>query len=334
MKIGENKIGSGEPVYIIAEIGSNHDGEIEQAKELIAAARDCGADAVKFQSFTAAGLVSPRYENIYNAFKAVEMPPEWLPELSEYARKQEIVFLSTPFDEAHATTLNELGMLAFKVASGDLTHHPLLRHIVRFGKPVILSTGMATLEEVKEAVGVIRYEGNDDIILLHCVSNYPPQMEDINLRAIQTLAREFALPVGFSDHSPGTTAALGAVALGACLIEKHITIDKTLPGPDHPYALETAEFKEMVAQIRLLGKAMGDGIKRPVEAEIPERNWARRGIYAATGIKKGTVIISAMLKIVRPALGTLPPSSLGNIVEKPAKRDITAEEAITKDDYE
>ncbi len=327
VRIGERLVGEGEPVFIIAEVGSNHDGKLEQAKRLIASAQKCGADAVKFQSFTADKLVSPKYERIYQAFKEVELPIEWHEELAKFAESQNIIFLSTPFDEESASILNRLGLPAFKIASGDITNYPLLRHVAGFKRPLLLSTGMATLSEVEEAVSTIRGEDNDNIILLHCVSNYPPRMEDANIKAIVTMQRAFQLPVGYSDHSPGIIVSLGAVALGACVIEKHITIDKSLPGPDHPYALEIDEFREMVRQIRLLESALGNGIKGPAEAEIPERKWARRGIYAAADIPRGTAITREMLKVVRPCAG-LEPKYIDLVVGRVARKDIAAHEPI------
>jgi len=326
--IGGRTVGGNRPVFIIAEVGSNHDGKLEQAKELITLAKECGADAVKFQSFTADRLVSPKYGNIYQAFKEAELPAQWHEELVRFAEDHGIVFLSTPFDEESADFLEGLGLTAFKTASGDITNYPLLKHVAAFGKLILLSTGMANLSEVEEAIKIIYDEGNNDIILLHCVSNYPPRMEDANIKAMVTMQRAFQLPVGYSDHSPGMTIPLGAVALGACMIEKHIAINKTLPGPDHPYAIEADEFREMVQQIRHLEVAMGSGAKIPVENEIPERGWARRGIYAASDIRKGAVIERNMLKIVRPFLDALEPKYIDLVVGRIARRDIAANEPI------
>ncbi len=328
VNIGSRPVGEGEPVFIIAEVGSNHDGKLEQARQLITAAKKCGADAVKFQSFTADRLVSPKHDKIYQAFKKVEMPREWHEELVKYAASQDIIFMSTPFDEESASLLHSLGVPAFKIASGDVTHFPLLSHVADFKKPIILSTGMATLGEVEAAIRVIRSRGNNDIILLYCVSIYPPRLEDANVKGMVTMRETFHLPVGYSDHSAGVTVPLGAVALGACVIEKHITIDRTLPGPDHPYALEVSEFAEMVRQIRLLELALGSGTKAPAEAEIPERKWARRGIYAAVDIPGGTTITGEMLKMVRPCVDAFAPGDIDSVVGKTARKDIAANEPI------
>ncbi len=330
VKIGDRPVGESEPIFIIAEVGSNHDGKLEQAKQLTAAAKKCGADAVKFQSFTADKLASPKYEKIYQALQKVELPLEWHEELAKFAESRDIIFMSTPFDEESASLLNNLGVPAFKIASGDITNYPLLRHVASFKKPLLLSTGMATLSEVEGAVNVIRITGNNDIILLHCVSNYPPRIEDINVKAMVTMNRTFNLPVGYSDHSLGLVAPLAAVAMGACVIEKHITISRTLPGPDHPHAMEVDELGEMVRQIRNLELALGSGIKEPVEAEIPERGWARRGIYAATDISKGAKIRRDMLKILRPCLSTLEPKYIDLVVGRIAKKDIAAHEPIER----
>lgn len=328
IRIGEREIGAGEPAFIIAEIGSNHDGRLDQAKQLIDAAARIGADAVKFQSFRADQLVTPQQEAVYQAVKRCELPLEWHRELAAHARERGIPFLSTAFDEESADLLFELGMPAFKVASGDLTHFPLLRHVARFQRPILLSTGMGTLGEVEEAIGVIRQEGNEEIVMLHCVSTYPSRIEDANLRAMVTMGEAFGLPVGSSDHSLGIAVPLGAVALGACLLEKHFTADRTLRGPDHPHSLEIEEFETMIREIRCLEAALGTGMKAPVAEEVPERNWARRGLYARVDIPRGTVITREMLKVVRPCFG-LEPRDLERVVGRTAWVEIPAHAPIT-----
>lgn len=328
IRIEEREVGVGEPTFIIAEIGSNHDGKLDQAKQLIDAAARIGADAVKFQSFRADQLVTPQQEAVYQAVKRCELPREWHRELAAYARERGIPFLSTAFDEESADLLFDLGMPAFKVASGDLTHFPLLRHVARFQRPILLSTGMGTLGEVEEAIGVIRQEGNEEIVLLHCVSTYPSRIEDANLRAMVTLRESFGLPVGSSDHTLGIAVPLGAVALGACLLEKHFTSDRTLPGPDHPHSMEVEELETMIREIRCLEAALGTGMKAPVEAELDERNWARRGIYARVDIPPGTVITREMLKVVRPCFD-LEPRYLEAVVGRVARAGIPAHAPIT-----
>lgn len=339
-RIGTRKVGENQPVLIIAEIGSNHDGKLDRAKELIKASAEAGADAVKFQSFSAEGLLNKKRLNNNNEWedhpsfemiKNLELPDEWHQELARYAAQCSVIFLSTPFEEAKADLLNKMGVPAFKIASGDLTHIPLLRHVARFGKPIILSTGTGNLGEVQEAVDAIRQIKKNEIILLHCVSNYPPRFEDANIKAMATMAHTFNLPVGYSDHTPGISVALGAVALGACVIEKHITFDRSLNGPDHSYAMEVDEFREMVNEIRNLEKALGDGIKKPVQAEIPERIGARRSLYARVSIPQGTAIGKDMVKIVRHAYGP-PPKEIDTLIGKKPKKTIRADELIEAKD--
>lgn len=335
IKIGNRMIDETSPVFIIAEIGSNHDGKLAQAKKLIKAAAEAGADAVKFQSFSAEGLLNPfKLENkkwvphpAYPIIKKLELPDKWLKPLMDHARKCGVIFLSAPFESKKATLLNKLGMPAFKIASGELTNFPLLKQVAGFKKPIILSTGAAYLNEVREAVNFIKKHGGRNIILLHCASLYPPQFSDSNIRAMVTLNKTFNVPVGYSDHTPGDVVPLGAVALGAKVIEKHITFSRKLKGPDHPYALEINEFKNMVNDIRNMEQALGSGKKEPSKNEIPERIGARRSLYAAVPIKKGTVIKENMVKIVRHAYG-LPPRKLNSIVGKRSKYNFKENEAI------
>lgn len=338
IKIENKLVGDGEPTFIIAEIGSNHDGDLDKAKELIHAAAKSGADAVKFQSFSAEGLLNkiilkdgkPTENPSYNILKGLELPNEWHEELFDYSKEQGIIFLSAPFDEEKADLLNSIGVEAFKIASGDLTHLLLLKHVSRYKKPVIVSTGMSYIGEVDEAVHAIREEGNEEIILLHCVSNYPPKFDDCNINVIPTLKKAFNLPVGMSDHTSGIAVALGSIALGACMIEKHITFERSLPGPDHPYAMTIMEFEVMVKEIRNLEKALGSGIKEPVTDEIPERVFARRSIYAKENIKKGDIIKQKMLKVVRHGFG-LEPRDIYHVVGRTAKNNIVKDEIITWD---
>ena len=279
IRIEDKLIGEEEPCFIIAEAGVNHNGSVELAKKLIDAAKDAGADAVKFQTFKAENVVvkdaqKAEYQkettgegSQYEMIKKLELTEEDFRELADYAKEKDIMFLSSPFDKDSIDLLNELDVPAFKVGSGEITNFPLLRYIAKKGKPIILSTGMSTLGEIEEALDVIRSEGVEDIALLHCVSNYPARIEDVNLRAMGTLKQAFKLPVGFSDHTLGITAPIAAVALGACVIEKHFTLDRNLPGPDHKASLEADELKEMVKAIREVEKVLGNGIKRPTKEE-------------------------------------------------------------------
>lgn len=318
------------PCFIIAEIGSNHNGKISQAKRLIEAAKETGADAVKFQSFTAGGLVL-RKSASFDTVKKFQLPDRWLEGLYSFAKKIGIIFLCTPFEEKKANLLNRIGVPAFKIASGEINNIPFLQHIAKLKKPIILSTGASYLKEVEKAVRVIKNTGNKDIILLHCVSNYPAKLEDFNLRAMLTLKNKFKLPVGISDHTPGITIPIAAVALGAKIIEKHLTLSRKLKGPDHYFALEPYEFKKMAEEIRKLEKALGDGIKRPVEDEFGERIGARRSIYAACDISPGEIIRKDKIKTVRHAYG-IAPEKINSILGKTAKSKIKKEEAVTFQD--
>lgn len=335
IKIGDRLIGEDEPVFIIAEIGSNHDGYLDQAKELIKASAEAGANAVKFQSFSAENLLNRRtFENgtliddpAYAILEELALADEWHEELLDYAKSQRIIFLSTPFDETKAELLASLGVEAFKIASGDLTYVQLLRKVANYQRPIILSTGHATMDEIKEAVAIIEESGNNRIILMHCVSLYPPRPCDLNLRAINKLSKEFELPVGFSDHSLDDSAALGAVALGANAIEKHFTLDKNSHGPDHSFAMEPVEFANMVRRIRALEAALGYETKKPAEAELSERTDARRGLYARKKVKKGDKVQQDAIKIVRPHRG-ISPKELDKIIGMIVTKDFEEDEPI------
>lgn len=341
VKIGDRWLGEAEPCFIIAEAGVNHNGDVTLAKKLIDVAREAGADAVKFQTFRAEELVTETAEKAeyqketadseesqFEMIKKLELAGSDFEKISAYAQRQGILFLSSPFDNGSADLLEELGVPAFKIPSGEITNFPLLQYIARKHKPVILSTGMSTLAEVSAALKVIRGEGTEEIILLHCVSSYPAKIADMNLRAMVTLEETFKLPVGLSDHTLGITIPIAAAALGACAIEKHFTLDKTLPGPDHKASLEPGELKEMVAAIRDVAKALGDGVKRPTKDEEATKKVARRSIVAKVDIAKGAVITGEMLAIRRPGTG-IEPGNLGMVTGKRAKRKIKSDELIT-----
>src|SRR3990172_5267923 len=258
--VGSRAVGIGEPCFIIAEAGSNHNGKLENALALIDCAAECGADAVKFQTFTVDRLVAPTNHpiarltdnfgqfgvTVYEMFQKLELPLDWLPRLREHAERQGLIFLSTPFDERSVDILEELGVSAFKIASFEMVHLPLLRHVARKGKPVIVSTGMGNLGDIEDVLATVYAEGNHQVVLLHCGINYPAPFEEINLAAMDTMRQAFQVPVGYSDHSLGLTAPIAAVARGANVIEKHFTVDRSLPGPDHSFALSPEELKQMV----------------------------------------------------------------------------------------
>lgn len=340
IKISNRTIGEGELCFIIAEAGVNHNGDVNLAKKLIDAAREAGADVVKFQTFRAEELVvkgaekakyqkrtTGKEESQFEMLRRLELSEEMLFDLKDYADSQGIAFLSTPYDEGSVDLLVRLGVPALKISSADITNHPLLAHIAAKKLPVILATGMSSLGEVEEAVEVIANGGNQQIILLHCVSSYPAKIEDINLKAMETLRYAFELPVGLSDHSIGITIPVAAVALGACVIEKHFTLDKNLPGPDHRSSLEPHELKEMIRSIRDVEKALGDGVKRPMAEEEENKKAARRSIVARVDIPEGVIITQEMLDIKRPGTG-IEPKYIENVIGKISKANIRKDEPL------
>ena len=347
VSIGDRLVGEGEPCFIIAEAGVNHNGDVGLAKKLIDAAREAGADAVKFQTFITEEVVTPgaqkaEYqkettgadESQFDMLKRLELTENNFAELSNYARNKGLIFLATPFDERSVDLLDELDVPAFKIASGEITNVPLLRHIARKKKPVILSTGMATLDEIGESLEIIRQEKLTEIILLHCVSCYPAQIADMNLRAIQTLKLTFGLPVGLSDHTQSAVAVpVAALVSGACVIEKHFTLDKKLPGPDHRASLEPEELRQMMQAIRDIEKALGDGLKKPTPEEKENRKVARRSIVAKVDIPRGTVIKEDMLDVKRPGDG-IEPKYLATVIGRRVRKNIGSGEMVGWDGIE
>jgi N,N'-diacetyllegionaminate synthase len=328
-------------VLVIAEAGVNHNGDLEIAKRLIAAAAEASADAVKFQTFRADEIASPKAAAAEYQIRNLPSPRPSQRDLlrrlefdrsahfalATSARDNGILFLSSPFDWKSADLLEEVGVPLFKLGSGELTNIPLLRHVARKRKPVILSTGMATLEEVRQAVRVMQSEGNDDIALMHCVTQYPAPAAQINLRAMQTMATAFHLPVGYSDHTEGNEIAFAATALGACCIEKHFTLSRAMEGPDHLASAEPCELKALVSGIRNIESALGDGVKRPAPCEIPNRLLVRRSIFAATEILVGTVLTAAVLACQRPGTG-IPSERHDDLIGRRAERRFAAAEML------
>ncbi len=330
LTIGKRRLGRGHRAYIIAEAGSNHNGSLETALDLISAAAKAGADAVKFQSFTAHGLLNPlRPDNrggweenpAYGALERLSLPWPWHPELKEHAESLGMDFLSTPFSPRAAELLGLAGIKAFKIASGDITNEPLLRLVGSLGRPVILSTGASFMEEVEEAASILQGAGATEVALLQCTALYPPRFSDVNLRAMKTLSKRFRCPVGISDHTPGMAVALGAVALGGAIVEKHLTLSRSMDGPDHGHSMEPGEFALMSREVRNLEAALGSPVKEPSTEEARERTGARRGVYADVNIKKDTLITGDMLKVVRHALG-LRPGEMKSVIGKRAARDL------------
>lgn len=327
IKIGNKYIGEGQSVFIIAEAGVNHNGSLKLAKKMIDAAKSSGADAVKFQTFKAEDLMAEKGAR-FKMLKKLELNQNGFKTLSDYCKKKNIMFLSTAFDSKSADFLYRLGVPAFKIASGELTNTPLLLQIANYHKPIILSTGMATLKEVREAVKAIYSTGNKKLILLHCTSNYPTRHEDVNLKAMDTLKKEFNVAVGYSDHTEGIEVPIAAVTMGACVIEKHLTMDKGLPGPDHKVSLEPDEFKDMVNAIRNIEKIMGDGIKVPRQSELEIKKIARKSIVASRDIPMGTRLSMDMLSVKRPGKG-IEPKYLNRIIGKQLKVDIEKDRVFT-----
>ena len=336
VKIGNRVVGGDDFCYIIAEAGSNHNGSLEQAKKLIDVAVEAKADAVKFQIFKAESLYSkytPEFsylkgQNTYELIKSIETPREWIKELAEYCKKRGIIFLASVFDFEAIDILDKY-VPAFKIASFEITDLELLKYAAEKGKPMIISTGMANLGEIEDAITAIRSVGNENIILLHCNSLYPTPVGIVNLRAIETMETAFKVPVGFSDHTLGIHIPIAAVAMGACMIEKHFTLDRTLPGPDHSFAIEPDELKEMVRCIREVEKAKGSGIKEKSDLESEEMYVkARRSIHAKVDIPKGTKITRDMLIIKRPGYG-IKPKFIDMVVGREAKKDIREDEWIS-----
>jgi N,N'-diacetyllegionaminate synthase len=334
ISIGQRKVGVGEPCFIIAEAGVNHNGSIQMARQLVDVAVKAHADAVKFQTFKPEKVCSPaapkatyqlqttgRDESQLEMGKKLELPFEAFRELQAYCKSKDLLFLSTPFDYDSADFLSELSVPAFKIPSGEITNLPFVEHIARKGRPLIVSTGMSTLDEVDKTVKTICATGNQQIVLLQCVSNYPAQPSSVNLRAMHTLAKAFDVPVGYSDHTTGTEIASAAVALGACVIEKHFTINRDLPGPDHRASLEPDELAAMVRCIRNVEAALGDGEKRPALEEANTAAVARRSLVAARYIPAGTVMTEELIVILRPGTG-LPPTMRRQLLGRRVRRDI------------
>jgi N-acetylneuraminate synthase/N,N'-diacetyllegionaminate synthase len=326
--------------FVIAEAGVNHNGDIDLAKRLVDAAVDAGASAIKFQAFRAEELASldapkaayqlagaGRQESQLAMLKRLELPPQAFEELFLYCGRKNILFLASPFDLESTDLLDSLGMPYFKIASGEITNYPLLHHVAGKGKPMILSTGMSTMEEVQDSLNVVSKAGNDKVILLHCVTEYPAPPEEVNLQAMLTMREACGVPVGYSDHTLGIEIALAAVALGASVIEKHMTLSRDMEGPDHRASLEPHEFKQMVRQIRNIEVAMGDGVKRPALCETINRRIARRSIFAAVEISAGDVICAEMLAYKRPGKG-ISPTRYKEVIGRRVSRSFQAGELL------
>jgi N,N'-diacetyllegionaminate synthase len=309
-------------VYLIAEVGVNHKGDLAYAIEHVHAAKAAGADAVKFQTFKAGELASIKYaKEQVDFFSAVELQYPEFARLYEETIRVGIDFLSTPFDVSAVDFLDKLPVKAFKISSGDLTNYPLLAVIARKNKHILLSTGMSNIGEVSDAISVLRRNGNQDVTILHCVSLYPTPAASANLRAIRTLAETFDLPVGYSDHTVGNEACMAAVALGAIVIEKHFTLDKSQPGPDIALSASPEELAMLRKGIDFISVALGDGRKIPQEGEEEMAMLARRSVFTTRAIEKGELITPDLLTVHRPGTG-IPASQINEVVGHRLKVDI------------
>lgn len=328
--------------FIIAEAGVNHNGSIELAKRLVDVAVDAGADAVKFQTFKADKLVSKSAqkadyqkkttlsgESQYEMIKKLELDEDAHRELIRHCKEKQIMFLSTPFDHGSIDMLNDFGMPIFKIPSGEITNLPYLRHVGGLGKEVILSTGMADLGEIEDALDVLMHEGvsKDKITVLHATTEYPCPIDEVNLRAMQTIRDAFGVKVGYSDHTQGIEVPIAAVAMGACVIEKHFTLDRSMEGPDHKASLEPEELKTMVQSIRCINQALGDGIKKPSKSEVNNIVITRKSIVALRRINIGETFSEDNITIKRPGNG-ISPMRWDEVIGQVAQRNYEVDESI------
>lgn len=333
MKIGTREIGKGNAAYIIAEMSANHAGDIKRAKEIIHAAKEAGADCIKIQTYTADTLTidcdNPYFqisngtwngENLYHLYQKAYTPWEWQRELYEEAQKVGLDFFSTPFDNTAVDFLEEIGIEFYKIASFELVDIPLIEYVASKGKPIIMSTGMATLAEIDEAVKAVKSQGNDDFALLRCASAYPAITDEMNLRTMQNMGETFGVPYGLSDHSMGSVGAVTAVALGASIIEKHFCIDRSIENPDSSFSMNPTEFKQMVCDIRQAERAIGCVKYGPTEQEKSSVVF-RRSIFCVKDIKKGEKLTEQNIRIIRPGYG-LQPKYFKEVLGQTALEDI------------
>lgn len=335
LEINNRQIGVGHKPYLIAEISANHDGNLKQVLKMIDAAKESGADAIKIQTYTAETMTikSDRPEffiaegtwkgfTLFDLYKLAETPYEWHEAIFEYAKKKGITIFSSPFDESAVDLLESLNTPAYKVASFEITDIPLIKYIARTGKPMIISTGTASINEIGEALAAAREEGNDKLILLHCISSYPAPIETANLLQIKTLEETFKIPIGLSDHTLGTTASIVSVGLGAVVIEKHFTLDRNNKGPDSSFSIEPNEFKVLSNGIRDAWNSLGsiDFSRPPVEKV---NKLFRRSIYFVRNMKKGEIVGVEDIRRIRPGMG-LPPKYFKDLIGKKVKQDIDA----------
>jgi N,N'-diacetyllegionaminate synthase len=328
VRVGKRLVGEGQPCFLGAEAGINHNGEMNLAHRLIDAAAEAGADAVKFQNYRTEDFISDRsltheyvsqgktvVESQYDMFKRCELAPGDLLELREHCDRRGVIFFSTPTSESGIQDLINLGAPLLKNGSDYLVHLPLIRAMARSGLPTVISTGMADAGDIKDAVEAFRDAGGTELILLHCTSSYPTPPEDVHLRKIPALARRFECPVGLSDHTDGVVAAIGSVALEACMIEKHFTLDKNLPGPDHRFSADPAEFRELVRSVRTMEKSLGNPELRPAPSEALGRRDYRLSCVAARELSAGHCLTASDVAFRRPGVG-FPPKAVDGLIKR------------------
>lgn len=341
LKIGDRTISEDSPAFIIAEAGINHNGSLETAKRLVDVAVESRADCVKFQKrdidslYTKKILENPNIDsqglyNLISVLKKVELSDNEYKELFDYCQKKGILFLCTPWDKKSVDFLESLGVQAYKISSADLTNIPLIKYISSKGKPMILSTGMSSNEEIKHTVSILK-NIKTNFALMHCNSTYPSPYRDINLRFMQKLSGDYSVITGYSGHEKGISVTLAAVAMGAKIVERHFTIDKTMQGPDHSASLEPSELKELVSNIRIIESAMGHPHKKLSRGEILTREGLAKSIVSRAFIKKGEIIKENMLDVKGPGKG-LSPQLLDKLINKPAKRDIKPDDLFLEED--
>lgn len=343
MEIGNRQIGTDEETFIIGEAGSNHNGDLETAKKLIDVGAEAGVDAVKFQVFEADSLYVEdsgtdesldEDESIHDVISTLELPREWIPELRAHCERRDVTFLSTPFDEAAVRVLEEQGVPAYKIASASVTHLPFLERVAKTGKPILMSTGAHELSEVQTAVRTLRDAGATDIALFHCVASYPTPIDQINVRAVDTLRESFALPTGLSDHTVDPVIApCAAVSRGATILEKHFTLDRGMDGPDHSFAVEPDELAEMVTAVRQTEHALGDGTVGVQDVESHTYDVARRSVHATRDIDAGERLTEDTIAILRPGKREkgAPPSAYEELLGTTAIEPIPKDSGVTLD---
>lgn len=338
VRIGDHAVGGDNPVFVIAEAGINHDGDMAKARDLVAAAAEAGATAVKFQTHLPEkemlrGGETADYvgESLFDLLKRVELTLEQHLELRSYAKSLDICFLSTPFSREAADMLEGVGVPAFKIGSGEMTNHPFIRHVAEKGLPMILSTGMSTFQEVEDSVAVVT-EVNPDLVLMQCTSTYPSRYEDLNLHVLQTYRDRFGIPVGLSDHSEGIYTCVAAVALGASVLEKHFTLDRNWPGPDQKASIEPRELVELVRGAHAVKAALGDR-KEVIDDEVAVQRMARESVVALVDMAPGAIISGDMVWVKRPGTG-IPAREMEKVIGRRVRRAVAADSLLSWEDME